>query len=56
MVGSYYLAIRDRAQFCWTQHVCAPYSISPMLPGSTPACLASAIFTITSLLLKVCAG
>ena len=29
MVGSYYLAIRDGARFCWTQHVCAPYLDKP---------------------------
>jgi hypothetical protein len=29
MVGSYYLAIRDGARFCWTQHVCAPYLNEP---------------------------
>jgi hypothetical protein len=25
LVSSYYLAIRDRNQFCWATHVCAPY-------------------------------
>lgn len=25
LVSSYYLALRDRDRFCWTQHVCAPY-------------------------------
>jgi hypothetical protein len=29
MIGSYYLAIRDGARFCWTQHVCAPYLDKP---------------------------
>jgi hypothetical protein len=29
MVGSYYLAFRDGAHFCWTQHVCAPYLDKP---------------------------
>ena len=24
MMSSYYLALRDRERFCWTQHVCAP--------------------------------
>jgi hypothetical protein len=29
MVSSYYLALRDRNRFCWTQHVCAPYLNEP---------------------------
>ena len=29
MMSSYYLAIRDGARFCWTQHVCAPYLDRP---------------------------
>jgi hypothetical protein len=29
MIGSYYLAIRNGARFCWTQHVCAPYLDKP---------------------------
>jgi hypothetical protein len=29
LVSSYYLALRDRARFCWTHHVCAPYLDEP---------------------------